>query len=165
MNVTIAKPQTKHAKAIAAICSSGWKQTVEGKLSEEYQIQNIVYWYNHERVVHDIHNGAYTFTALIDSKVAGVIGGGMIGPNAGEIFVLYVDETYRYKGIGRHLLEVLTQKQMISGAAEQWVSVQKGNQLGIPFYEARGFKCHGRRVTTTETGEKKVALRYSRQVR
>ncbi|MFZ3579477.1 GNAT family N-acetyltransferase [Virgibacillus sp. DJP39] len=46
-----------------------------------------------------------------------------------EIYVLYVDETYRYKGIGRKLLEALTLQQMNKGATEQWVSVQEGNQL------------------------------------
>jgi hypothetical protein len=29
--------------------------------------------------------------------------------------------------------------QKEKGATQQWVSVAKGNQKGIPFYEAKGF--------------------------
>ncbi len=36
MGIVIEKPKTIHSEAIASICSKGWKQTVEGMLSEEY---------------------------------------------------------------------------------------------------------------------------------
>lgn len=45
MNTSIEKPSVKHANAVAKICTLGWKQTVEGRLSEEYQYKNIVYWF------------------------------------------------------------------------------------------------------------------------
>ncbi|SFD60179.1 Ribosomal protein S18 acetylase RimI [Lentibacillus persicus] len=164
MNISIIKPKTEHAEAIAAICAAGWRQTVEGKLSEEYQKRNVSFWYNHERVTNDINRGAYTHAARIDSALAGVIGGGMTGPTTGEIFLLYVEETYRYQGIGKRLLEQLTREQIDLGATEQWVSVQEGNQRGIPFYEARGFIYKAKRVTLTETGEEQVSLRYARRL-
>lgn len=165
MDVAIIKPQTKHAEAIAAICAAGWRQTVEGVLSKAYQQQNVEFWYNIERVSNDILKGAYTHVALIDSEVAGVIGGGMTGPGMSEIFMFYVDERYRYQGVGRRLLEALTQEQMNQGASKQWVSVQEGNQLGIPFYEARAFVYQEKRVTSIETGEEQVSLRYRRHLR
>ncbi|SEN97502.1 Ribosomal protein S18 acetylase RimI [Mesobacillus persicus] len=162
MNITIVKPDLKHAEAIATICSTGWKQTVEGLLSDEYQKKNVEFWYNLDRVCKDITSGAYSHVALVNSEVVGVIGGGMTGPHVGEVFVLYVDESYRYRGIGRRLLEALSQQQLVQGATEQWVSVQKGNQRGIPFYEARKFVFHEEKTTWTETNEKQVSLRYSR---
>ncbi|QKY69651.1 GNAT family N-acetyltransferase [Lentibacillus sp. CBA3610] len=164
MKVSIIKPQTKHTEAIAAICAAGWKQTVEGKLSEEFQLRNIEFWYNFDRVHQDIQKGDYTHAALHNSKVAGVIGGGLTRPDTSEIFVFYVDETYRYQGIGRRLLEAMTEEQINQGASEQWVSVQEGNQLGIPFYEARGFVYQERSVTLTETGEEQISLRYARSL-
>ena len=78
--------------------------------------------------------------------------------------MLYVDETYRYKGIGRLLLEALTELQKEQGAAKQWVSVQEDNQHGIPFYEARGFRLQGKKTELTDTGEEQVSLRYSREI-
>ena len=164
MDVSITKPTENHIEAISAICSAGWKQTVEGKLSEEYQEQNIAFWYNHERIRSDMEAGYYTHVALIDSNVTGVIGGGMTDSGVSEVFMLYVDETCRYKGIGRLLLEALTELQKEQGAAEQWVSVQEGNQFGIPFYEARGFRLQGKKMELTATGEEQVSLRYSRQI-
>lgn len=164
MAVLIIEPTENHIEAISTICSMGWKQTVEGKLSEKYQEQNVAFWYAHERIKKDLEAGFYSHVALIDSDVAGVIGGAMTGPGIGEVFVLYVDETYRYQGIGRHLLDALTQLQKEQGASKQWVSVQEGNQRGIPFYEARGFAYQGKKLELTDTGEQQVSLRYSRPV-
>ncbi|MCM3741578.1 GNAT family N-acetyltransferase [Oceanobacillus luteolus] len=140
MNISIIKPTTEHAKEISRICSVGWRQTVEGYYSEEYQIKNIEYWYNHERVVEDITKGAYTHVAMVDKKVAGTIGGAVTEPGVSEIFVFYVDDVYRYKGIGTKLLDAFTKEHMKKGATEQYVSVQEGNELGIPFYKSRGFQ-------------------------
>ena len=162
MIISILKPTSDHAKAISAICSAEWKQTVEGKLSKEYQEENIAFWYNHERIKSDLKEGFYTHVAMADSKVVGVIGGGMTSPITSEVFVLYIDEEYRYQGIGSQLLNALTQLQVEKGALEQWVSVQEGNQRGIPFYEARGFLFKEKRVETTSTNEQQVSLRYCR---
>ncbi|ASN06410.1 GNAT family N-acetyltransferase [Virgibacillus necropolis] len=164
MNLSIVKPHTKHTEAIVAICAAGWRQTVEGKLSEEYQLKNVDFWYNYERVYSDIEAGFYTHVALINSEIVGVIGGAITGPSVGEIFVLYVDEAHRYNGIGRLLLEAITGQQKDSGASEQWVSVQEGNKHGIPFYEARVFLYREKKITSTDTGEKQVSLRYSRRI-
>ena len=54
MNISIIKPDIKHTEGITEVCSTGWKQTVEGTLSEEYQKKNVDFWYNHDRVYNDI---------------------------------------------------------------------------------------------------------------
>jgi ribosomal protein S18 acetylase RimI-like enzyme len=62
----------------------------------------------------------------------------MINDTAGEVFVLYLGPNRRNEGIGTMLLEAITKQQKEEyNASEQWVSVQKGNEKGIPFYEAR----------------------------
>jgi len=164
LDISIVKPDTKHTVGIARVCSTGWKQTVEGILSEEYQQKNVDYWYNHDRVYDDILAGIYAYVALDDQDVAGVIGGGITEMDSGEIFVIYVDENYRYKGIGRMLLEKMTKDQRDKGVTKQWVSVSEGNQRGIPFYEARGFMVQHKRITYTDTNEEQVALRYLREI-
>lgn len=164
MELTIVKPDENHASAIATICANGWRQTVEGKLSEAYQIKTVDFWYRYERVRKDISKGIYTYVALINDEVVGVIGGGQTKPNSGEVFVLYVDEEYRYTGVGKQLLEKFTQHQLKTNVNEQWVSVQDGNQRGIPFYKARGFDFQKKRIEHTETGEKQVSLRYKRYI-
>lgn len=164
MDITIKNPDIGHAEEISRICSVGWRQTIEGKLSEEHQLQNIAFWYNPERVRQDIGAGVYSHIALVGREVAGVIGGGMTAADTGEVFVLYMDQRFRYKGIGRKLLDALTRVQSEQGAAVQWVSVQEGNQLGIPFYEERGFKFQGKKTEETDTGELQISRRYSRPI-
>ncbi|MFZ3579476.1 hypothetical protein [Virgibacillus sp. DJP39] len=73
MNVIFTKPDTAYTRTIAAICATGWRQTVEGKLSEEYKKKNVDSWYRHERVFNDINEGFYSHVALIDSEVVGVM--------------------------------------------------------------------------------------------
>ncbi|MBU5266929.1 hypothetical protein [Virgibacillus proomii] len=45
MNPSIEKSNVKHANPTAKIRTFFWKQIVEGRLSEEYQYKNIVYWF------------------------------------------------------------------------------------------------------------------------
>ncbi|MCG5103371.1 GNAT family N-acetyltransferase [Oceanobacillus alkalisoli] len=73
--------------------------------------------------------GTYTHVALVNGKVVGTIGGGMTGPDVSEIYVFYVDDNYRYKGIGAKLLKAFTKKHIERGAKKQYVSVQEGNDL------------------------------------
>ncbi|MEF2293803.1 GNAT family N-acetyltransferase [Virgibacillus dokdonensis] len=164
MKISIVRPQISHAQDISTICATGWKQTVQGKLSERYQKQNIQFWYSFDRISSDIHKGIYSHVALVNNNVVGTIGGGTTATNVGEIFVLYVDETYRYSGIGKQLLEAFSNEQRNIGVVEQWVSVQEGNKYGIPFYEARGFLYQEKKTTILETGEKQVSLRYKRKI-
>ncbi|RLL45458.1 GNAT family N-acetyltransferase [Oceanobacillus piezotolerans] len=164
MKVNIEKPDITHTEAIAAICAAGWRQTVEGVLSEAYIADNILKWYSNQKVKEDIKRESYTYIARIDDVVVGVIGGGITTAGIGEIYVLYVKEEHRYHGVGRKLLDALTEEQMEKGAKEQWVSVQEGNQRGIPFYESRGFIYEKKKVTTVHTGEEQVSLRYRREL-
>ncbi|MUK89286.1 GNAT family N-acetyltransferase [Ornithinibacillus sp. L9] len=143
MNTSIVKAAPEHTKEISRICSIGWQQTVQGIYSEEYQLKNVEYWYNHNRVMEDIVKGIYTHVALVDEKVVGTIGGAMIEQGVSEIYVFYVDELFRYKGIGGRLLDAFTKVHIKKGATEQYVSVQEGNELGIPFYKSRGFQQKG----------------------
>lgn len=87
MSLTIQKPELNHAEAISEICSKGWLQTVKYLSNEDFKQDNIDYWYNIDKIQSDIKSGAYTHVAMIDSKVVGVIGGGMTGVNTSEIFV------------------------------------------------------------------------------
>ncbi|MBU6080828.1 GNAT family N-acetyltransferase [Allobacillus halotolerans] len=140
MKMMITKPIPEHTEAISKICSDGWRQTVQGIYDEEYQAKNVEYWYNHKKVLNDIQNGTYTHVAIIDDQVVGTIGGVLSKEGVSEIYVFYIDETYRYQGIGSKLLDEFTAEHKKNGATVQYASVQEGNDLGIPFYLSKGFK-------------------------
>lgn len=164
MILEIRKTKVEDAERIAQICCTGWRQTVEGKLSSTFQQQTVKYWYNADKVKQDIKKGSYSYTALCDGIVAGVIGGGMTGKTRAEVYVFYIDSKYRYHGIGKALLHKLTEHQKNKGAAEQWVSVQANNELGLPFYKARGFVRQSVKETKSASGEVQVSLRMKRDI-
>lgn len=164
MTLEIRKTEVRDAERISEICSKGWKQTVEGKLSSTFVEQTVNYWYNADKVKQDIKKGSYSYVAEIDKTVAGVIGGGTPATNRGEVYVFYIDSKYRYHGIGKALLHKLTEHQKNKGAETQWVSVQADNELGLPFYKARGFIQQSVKETKSASGEVQVSLRMKRDI-
>ena len=128
----LAKASVEHTKEISRTRSTAWRQTVQGMYSEEYQAKKLEYWYNHKRVRDEIVRGVYTHVAIVDDKVVGTIGGVMSAPEVSEIFVFYVDEAFRYVGIGTQLLDTFTAEDIKKVATEQYVSVEDGNKLGLP---------------------------------
>ena len=164
MEVKIRKVRAEDAGRVAEICRNGWLDTVDDRLSETYKIKNIGYWYATGKVKQDIKKGQYSFVAEVDDTVAGVIGGGMISGSENEVFVFYMDRNYRYMGIGKQLLNVFTEHFMKKGASVQWVSVQEGNTLGLPFYKSTGFYFQSIKETDTGTGEVQKSLRMKREL-
>lgn len=164
MTLEIRKTEVRDAERIAEICSTGWRQTVAGKLSSTFQSQTVNYWYNADKVKQDIKKGNYSYTAVYDGIAVGVIGGGIPEAKRAEVYVFYIDSQYRYHGIGKALLHKLTAHQKNKGAAEQWVSVQADNELGLPFYKARGFIQQSVKETKSASGEVQVSLRMKRDI-
>ncbi|CAM4286809.1 L-amino acid N-acyltransferase YncA [Lacicoccus alkaliphilus] len=147
------------AERVAEICRAGWLDTVDDRLSDTYKQETVDFWYSLKKVEQDIKKGHYSYVAEVDGEVAGVIGGGMTGARINEIFVFYVDRDFRYMGIGGQLLNTFTAHFRKKGAKEQWASVQEGNALGLPFYEAKGFEFQSMKETRAGTGEVQRSLR------
>lgn len=166
----IQKAQPEHVKGIARVCTDGYWATYSEMYSKEYIAAVVKEFYNEERILQEVVNcsrewGGY-FVALDDGDVVGAGGGGMISENTGEVFVLYLDPERRGEGIGTSLLDAITQQQKEEfRAREQWVSVAKGNEKGIPFYEARNFVPHSEQpVFRSSTGDGIVSVRYWRKL-
>jgi len=166
----IQRAEYKHAEGISKVCSMGYRATYKDTHSREYIERTIKEFYNLERVRSEItvESDGWDgwFVALEDNEVVGAIGGGMIAKDVSEIFVLYLHPDRRGEGIGTLLLNALTEVQKKKGATEQWVSVAKGNQKGIPFYEARGFLfIEEKRSFGNRFDEEYVSLRYFRKIK
>lgn len=122
VNITIVKLDLKHAETIATICTTGWKQTVQGLLSEEYQKKNVDFWYNHDRVCKDIASGAYSQSRLSTPKWSESLEAQWLAHMLGRFLSFMLMKAIDINWIGRRLLEALTQQQLAEGATEQWVS-------------------------------------------
>jgi hypothetical protein len=56
----------------------------------------------------------------------------------------------------------LLEQQRGFGAKEQWVSAEKGNEKGVPFYLARGFTVRGEETRWSKAGYPYTLLRLWR---
>lgn len=167
--IQVVRADISHVEGIAKVCTDGWLATYEGLHSQEYIDRVIEEYYNHERIHKEVltndENWYGWFVALENGQVVGAIGGGTTGEKCGEIFVLYLDPNRRREGIGTLLVDNFTEIQKEKGIIEQWVSVAKGNEKGIPFYEAKGFVKQSERPSQGSTEEESVvSCRYCRNI-
>lgn len=166
--VTIKRAEIEHVNGIARVCCEGCMDTYKGIRSPENIERNNQRFYNPERISKEIGESpgweGY-IVALDQNKVVGAIGGGMLDNEESEVYVLYLAPNRRGEGIGTKLLDFLSDMQRAKGAKKQWVSVQKGNMKGIPFYERRGFRKVSEQLAYSNTGEEDyLSLRYVREI-
>ncbi|WP_342770082.1 GNAT family N-acetyltransferase [Oceanobacillus chungangensis] len=159
----------RHVQGIVDVCTRAYRITSQDFLTKEYIDRRCEEFFNEKRVhkevtEHSPYWGGY-FVALEGACVIGTGGGGMTGQETGELFVLYIEPDRRNEGIGSKILQAITEQQKGLGAKEQWVSVQKDNALGIPFYEARGF-IFQKETQSYESNleDNAISLRYKREI-
>ncbi|MEV4278014.1 GNAT family N-acetyltransferase [Actinoplanes xinjiangensis] len=157
------------AEAIADICARGYRRTYPALLSSAFIERMIAEFYQVERVSKEVHPAPPGWLGYQvveeDGRVLGAAGGGLLTPGVGELFVLYLDPDERGRGLGTLLLDRVTGQLRESGATEMWVAALDGNELGIPFYEARGFRKVERRRTYGSTeADNAWSWRFSRPI-
>ncbi|BAB04185.1 GNAT family N-acetyltransferase [Halalkalibacterium halodurans] len=166
--ITIEPAKKQHVEGIVRVCSEGYRQTYRETYSTEYMERVIREFYDYERIEKELkvsQEWGGWFVAIDDGQVIGAGAGGLTADHVGEIFVLYMDPVRRGEGVGTELLEAITAQQKEFGAMEQWVSVAKGNEKGIPFYEAKGFICIDEKKSYATTEEEAyTSLRYKRSI-
>jgi len=164
--VAVRPAEPGDADGIARVCAEGWRDTYAGIYPAEQIEAVIAEYYAPARIAGEIatpQDWDGWLVASDDGAVVGAGGGGIVGSGVGEIFVLYLDPARRRKGIGTLLLEAITQQQLAQGACEQWVSVARENEKGLPFYEAQGFRVAGERPAWGfEPEDGRVSLRLVR---
>ncbi|MCG3089474.1 GNAT family N-acetyltransferase [Sporosarcina cyprini] len=164
----IRKAELKDTEEIASLLIRAQWFTYKELYSEPYIQQLIDKYYNMQRIreeikeVSDSWHGYYV--AVEKGKITGIIGGGLVSERVGEIYVFYIDPEMRGGGIGTRLLEFYSKLQKHRyDVVEQRVSVAKGNQFGIPFYEARGFIFKEEQIAYgADEEDEDLSLLYSR---
>ncbi|WP_186669882.1 GNAT family N-acetyltransferase [Sporosarcina sp. BP05] len=168
--ITIRRATRNDATAITDILVASQWFTYEKLYSVDYITKLIGQYYSVQRIEQEIvsinEEWHGYFIAETDGKIVGAIGGGMTSKTAGEVYVFYLDPLMRGMGIGTRLLDFFTKIQKYTyGAHEQWVSVAKGNDYGIPFYEARGFIFqHEEFAYGTSKEDQDISLKYKRDI-
>ncbi|MFP7287003.1 GNAT family N-acetyltransferase [Shouchella clausii] len=151
------------------MCTDAYRATYKDLYTNEYIERIIKQFYNYDSVLTEVQTSNYNwggyYVAIEKGHIIGAGAGGILDDGSGELFVLYLAPDRRNEGIGSKLLYAITEQQRALGAKKQYVSVQKGNQKGIPFYEAKGFvfqyeqKSYGNSEDDTY-----LSLRYCRKI-
>jgi GNAT superfamily N-acetyltransferase len=144
-------------EAIAAVCASGFAASSAGLLPPARIAAQASSYYDPARVRTDLHPAPPTWLGYVVAEVAGeVVGaaGGGVDGDVGRLLVLYLELSRRHRGIGTALLDRVTAQQRTAGATRQRVWVTEGNEMALPFYDARGFTQADREpFTVAEDGE------------
>lgn len=131
------------AEGIVSVCSRAYRATYDGLVPESFVERSITDFYNVPRVLSEIAPdppGWLGYLVAADGdQVVGAAGGGLSGPGIAELHVIYVEPARRNEGIGSGLLDLLLARLREHDATELWASVMENNDLGLPFYRARGF--------------------------
>lgn len=143
-SVRLARPA--ESGQICEVCTEGFTASSAGILPPETIRRQVRTYYSPARVRSEVESAGtspawqgYVVAVDPDGRVLGAAGGGVREGSVGQVYVLYLRLDLRGRGIGTALLDFVTEQQKQAGAHEQWVSVTEGNDLGIPFYLARGF--------------------------
>jgi GNAT superfamily N-acetyltransferase len=159
--------------AICDVCREGFAVSSQGLLSPATIERQADAFYAPARVRREIATAGealewqgYAVAVSECGDILGAAGGGVTGPGVGTVHVLYLRTSLRGRGIGTALLDFVTEQQKAGGATEQCVSVTEGNDLGIPFYVARGFVVRDRVpfVTADDGTIEAYSLRMSRSI-
>jgi len=169
-DIIIRQAQPGDEDAIANVCSTCQWSTYEAIYTKEEITEIIEKYYTPARISKEITeistewHGYYV--AEVEGQIIGAIGGGMTEKGIAEIYVLYLQPEKRNRHIGTQLLEAYTKIQIDTyEAKEQWVSVAKNNDKGIPFYEAKGFHFVEEQASHEMDPERgHVSLRYKRNL-
>ena len=86
----------------------------------------------------------FAIVALIDSKIVGIAAAEFVGWNRRVVLHhLYVTRDYRGSGIGRTLLNTVTEWSVTTTARCLWVETQNTNYPAVGFYQSAGFSLCG----------------------
>ncbi|KFZ43124.1 N-acetyltransferase [Anoxybacillus flavithermus] len=137
MAYVIRKMKQEDIKQIQYIAKITWNVTYEGIIPSDVQENFLKSAYSDERMKQRLDR-SILFVAEMDEKIVGFANFSPIGKDGSvELWALYVHPKQQGKGIGSALLQKGIQ---IDGVNEIYVNVEKDNQIGKTFYEAKGFE-------------------------
>ena len=158
--VRIRAARPEDAAAIRAVARESWTDAYEGILDEETIDRKLDEWYDEEVIAESIdwHESAFLVAEAetSDDGAASVVGFAQAGPSEEDetayvLYRIYVRPDQWGEGIGTRLLDQAIGAIRTEGAETLRLAVLAENDVGVGFYEARGFERV--REKTSDVGE------------
>ena len=149
---TIRQATEADAARIARIHVESWRTTYAGLLPDRVLLnlnsaEHESRWWRQALGRHRRNNFIY----VAEDEGHGVVGFGSAGPSRdaalhyrGEVYTLYLDDSFHGEGIGRRLFTALSERLVVERGPSMVVWVLKGNPSRF-FYQALGGKIVARR--------------------
>ena len=138
MNTTIRKMHYEDSKQVQIIAKTSWHATYEGIIPLEVQNNFLKLNYSDESMKRRIEH-SIVYVAEVEGEVVGfanyskVRDGGKV-----ELAAIYLHPEFQGRGIGTALIQQAVKE--LDGIKEIYINVEKGNKIGMNFYEAKGFE-------------------------
>lgn len=149
-NIEIREATAADAQAIQAVARASWHAAYQEILAQETIPEVVDSWYDPERLVRDDiqADSRPVFVAERDDVVGFIEGidddtvddGSGKDHGGAELYRFYVRPDSWGEGIGTALLERLESRLREMGFSELRLTVFAANDVGVQFYESRGFE-------------------------
>ena len=135
MKAIVRKAQKKDILAIQQVAKESWHETYRELIPAAIQDQFLKQAYSDEMMAKRIDHSLF-LVAESDSNVIGYAAAFQKDGQA-DLSAIYLLPEAKGNGIGTQLLEGVL--EALDGVKELYVEVEKGNNSGETFYEAKGF--------------------------
>lgn len=133
--------RTMHVEDIPQVqdvAKKSWNATYEGIIPFEIQEKFLKVAYNNDRMKQRLER-SFLFVAEIDSNVVGFANFSPVyDEGKAELGAIYLYPEYQGKGIGSALLQKGINE--LEGVEEIYINVERDNEIGKSFYDAKGFQ-------------------------
>lgn len=120
------------------VAKKSWNATYEGIIPFEIQEKFLKVAYNNDRMKQRLER-SFLFVAEIDSNVVGFANFSPVNDEGKvELGAIYLYPEYQGKGIGSALLQKGINE--LEGVVEIYINVERDNEIGKSFYDAKGFQ-------------------------
>lgn len=120
------------------VAKKSWNTTYEGIIPFEIQEKFLKVAYNNDRMKQRLER-SFLFVAEIDSNVVGFANFSPVNDEGkAELGAIYLYPEYQGKGIGSALLQKGINE--LEGVVEIYINVERDNEIGKSFYDAKGFQ-------------------------
>lgn len=138
MVATIRTMHYEDIQQVQEVAKKSWNATYEGIIPLEVQEKFLNAAYNDERMKQRLER-SFIFVAEVDGNIIGFANFSPVSDEGkAELGAIYLYPEYQGKGIGSTLLQQGIND--LDGIKEIYINVEKDNQIGKNFYDAKGFQ-------------------------